>query len=257
MVYLINRKIIFNDEEGTLAWRDREHETVALSAPVARILATLLENAGVTLSRESLLRETLEKHALSASMNNLNNYISLLRKVLREFELAEAIVTIPKTGILFTANSIEPLAQTVEESGPGSPFGTDEKPARQDDIAWTSVMLPVPQRRVEPSIWRRYSVKRILAIGLIPFCILVTLMFPSRFPYRPLVKVNVPGKCSVYSLQGAVSRAAWVGYPEQCSDNILFFITKKRATSGTLINTPGILIACSKQGKGCVTYVDY
>lgn len=62
--------------------------------------------SGVTLSRDFLLKEALEKHALCPSLNNLNNYLSLLRKVLREFDLSDSIVTIPKLGIVFNVESI-------------------------------------------------------------------------------------------------------------------------------------------------------
>nr|WED68130.1 hypothetical protein PJ912_18705 [Pectobacterium colocasium] len=65
MVYLINDLIIFNEGEGTLTWIERENEAISLSFPVSRLLSLLIENQGVTLSRDFLLKEALEKHALS------------------------------------------------------------------------------------------------------------------------------------------------------------------------------------------------
>ncbi|WP_244665198.1 winged helix-turn-helix domain-containing protein [Candidatus Symbiopectobacterium sp. 'North America'] len=87
MIYFINQLIIFDSYERTLSWQAQEDEAVSLSIPVSRLFETLIANPGTLLSRELLMREALEKHELSPSINNLNNYVSLLRKVLREFNL--------------------------------------------------------------------------------------------------------------------------------------------------------------------------
>ncbi|MFT8210725.1 MAG: winged helix-turn-helix domain-containing protein [Symbiopectobacterium sp.] len=106
MIYFINQLIVFDSGDRTLAWQARENEAVSLSIPVSRLFETLITNPGTLLSRELLMREALEKHALSPSINNLNNYVSLLRKVLREFDLDDAIVTVPKSGIIFNISDV-------------------------------------------------------------------------------------------------------------------------------------------------------
>lgn len=256
MIYLINQRVIFNEGDGTLARRTQENEVTSLSAPLARILATLIENPDVTLSRESLLRETLEKHALSPSMNNLNNYISLLRKVLREFELDDAIVTIPKTGIAFSVSSIEVYkAHTVNEPPEDAGFvDVNVDVGRPTDVQPVCAIQPV---RVATVIKESHTLKITLVASAILVFSLIAVAFPSRFPSRPLVKINIPEKCSLYALKRINTHDALPAYEELCSDNMLFLASKKHLSRRTLIAKPGVLIACTKQGKGCVTYVDY
>lgn len=258
MVYLINQRIIFNEGDGTLAWRDQNRNTISLSAPLARILITLIENPGVTLSRETLLRETLEKHALSPSINNLNNYISLLRKVLREFDLDDAIVTIPKTGISFNVNSIDifpdPLTFLPSEDTPIVDSSViDRVDVEKNPIASTmdkSILMNADARK-------HYAIKIVLVSSIILLFSLIAIVFPNRFPYRPLVKINIPEKCTLYALQSAIRHDSQPAYQELCADNLLFYISKKHMSRKTLTVKPKVLISCTRQGKGCVTYVDY
>lgn len=180
MAYLINQTIIFNDGEGTLFWRNCEGEAISLSAPIARILATLIDNLGVTLSRELLLREALEKYSLSPSISNLNNYISLLRKVLRNFGLAEAIVTVPKSGIVFYVDSIEAYArQQTSVCTTGKTVETPmNEPARD-----VNPRLAAP-KNTSHRFQIGYTAKIVFIIGMILLFILIMVSFSGPFPYR-------------------------------------------------------------------------
>lgn len=72
------------------------------------------------------MREALEKHALSPSINNLNNYVSLLRKVLREFDLDDAIVTVPKSGIIFNISDVNVIKSNIKDNVLPEAIETDE-----------------------------------------------------------------------------------------------------------------------------------
>lgn len=252
MAYLINQTIIFNDGEGTLSWRDREGEVISLSAPIARILATLIDNPGVTLSRELLLREALEKYSLSPSISNLNNYISLLRKVLRNFGLAEAIVTVPKSGIVFHVDSIEAYAR--EQTSVRTTGKTVEIPMNEPARSANS-RLAAPDNtshRVQIS----FTAKIIFIIGMILLFILIMVSLSGRFPYRPFVRVNMINKCDVFALQDAVNSESIAGYQELCEDHVLFISSKTIPLHSPGMKKNRIIIACSKRGKGCTTYVE-
>lgn len=252
MAYLINQTIIFNDGEGTLAWRDREGETISLSAPIARILSTLIDNPGVTLSRELLLREALEKYSLSPSISNLNNYISLLRKVLRNFGLAEAIVTVPKSGIVFHVDSIEAYAKQQAEA---HAIGNGMDASAKAHVGGTDTRWLAPDDSTS-GVQIGYSAKIIIIIGMILLFILIMVSFSGRFPYRPLVRVSMPNKCDVFALQDAVNRDSIAGYQDLCGDNVLFISSKTMPAQGLGVKKSRIIIACSKRGKGCTTYVE-
>ncbi|MBG6246085.1 CadC family transcriptional regulator [Candidatus Symbiopectobacterium sp. 'North America'] len=252
MAYLINQTIIFNDGEGTLSWRDREGEAISLSAPIARILATLIDNPGVTLSRELLLREALEKYSLSPSISNFNNYISLLKKVLRNFGLAEAIVTVPKSGIVFHVDSIEAYArqQTDVRS-----VGNTAETSMNELGRCVNPRLVAPEK-ASPRLQIGYTTKIIFIIGMILLFILIMVSFSGRFPYRPFVRVNMINKCDVFSLQDAVSYESIASYQELCEDHVLFISSKTIPLHSSGMKKNRIIIACSKRGKGCTTYVE-
>lgn len=252
MAYLINQTIIFNDGEGTLSWRDREGEAISLSAPIARILATLIDNPGVTLSRELLLREALEKYSLSPSISNLNNYISLLRKVLRNFGLDEAIVTVPKSGIVFHVDSIEAYARQQKDIRTA---GNTVETSMNEQARGVNPRLAEPEN-VSPRFQIGYTTKIVFIIGMILLFILIMVSFSGRFPYRPFVRVNMINKCDVFALQDAVNRESIAGYEELCEDNVLFISSKTPPLHSSGMKKNRIIIACSKRGKGCTTYVE-
>lgn len=260
MVYLINDLIIFNEGEGTLTWIERENEAISLSFPISRLLSLLIENQRVTLSRDFLLKEALEKHALSPSINNLNNYLSLLRKVLREFDLADSIVTIPKLGIVFNVESVvsypeayrgggekETSHQVVEEN-------VEEKV--EEDVYKEKKPFSIKHHAIsEPIKTQQYTRCLLIWIAIVGI-ILFALDNANRFPYRHLVDVKMSGKCDLFYLYDSVGYPLPTDYENLCSENTLFFLSKKIVISGMLDKKSEIVISCKKNGSGCVTYVN-
>ncbi|KFF66113.1 MULTISPECIES: winged helix-turn-helix domain-containing protein [Pectobacterium] len=254
MVYLINDLIIFNEGEGTLAWIERENEAISLSFPISRLLCLLIENQGVTLSRDFLLKEALEKHALCPSLNNLNNYLSLLRKVLREFDLSDSIVTIPKLGIVFNVESIVsyPTADGGEEEtlNQGGEKNVEEE-SDEEKKPFSIKHLAIP----EPVKKQQY-IRFLLIWTMIAGIFLLALGNVNRFPYRHLVDVKMSGKCDLFYLYDSVGYPLPTDYENLCSDNTLFFLSKKIVISGMPDKKSEIVISCKKDGNGCVTYVN-
>ncbi|MCG5048996.1 winged helix-turn-helix domain-containing protein [Pectobacterium brasiliense] len=260
MVYLINDQIIFNEGEGTLAWIERENEAISLSFPISRLLCLLIENQGVTLSRDFLLKEALEKHALCPSLNNLNNYLSLLRKVLREFDLADSIVTIPKLGIVFNVESIVSYLEAdrgggEKETSHQAVEGNVEEKVEYDvykekkpfSIKHHAISEPVKTQQ-----YTRFLLIWITIVGVILFA----LGNANRFPYRHLVDVKMSGKCDLFYLYDSVGYPLPTDYENLCSENTLFFLSKKIVISGMLDKKSEIVISCKKDGSGCITYVN-
>ncbi|MBA0196810.1 winged helix-turn-helix domain-containing protein [Pectobacterium brasiliense] len=254
MVYLINDLIIFNEGEGTLAWIERENEAISLSFPISRLLCLLIENQGVTLSRDFLLKEALEKHALCPSLNNLNNYLSLLRKVLREFDLSDSIVTIPKLGIVFNVESIVsyPTVDGGEEEtlNQGGEKHVEEE-SDEEKKPFSIKHLTIP----EPVKTQQY-IRFLLIWTMIAGIFLLALGNVNRFPYRHLVDVKMSGKCDLFYLYDSVGYPLPTDYENLCSDNTLFFLSKKIVISGMPDKKSEIVISCKKDGNGCVTYVN-
>lgn len=119
MVYIINGTINYNPTAGTLFSPDNHLDLLHLLRISNELLRLLIEHNRSPLSREFLLYELWEKHGLSASSNNLNNYVSMLRKALEQCGGTGLIVTIPKHGFRFEAD-IEQIADPVEPPAPAS-----------------------------------------------------------------------------------------------------------------------------------------
>lgn len=109
MKYLIDRLVVFNTDDGTLHLPSSE-DVIRLALPAARLLETFLSSEGSELTREYLLETVWDKHGLHASGNNLNQYVSILRRNLSLLGCHELIITLPKLGFrLNAAISIEVL----------------------------------------------------------------------------------------------------------------------------------------------------
>lgn len=256
MIYFINQLIIFDSDERTLSWQAREDEAVSLSIPVSRLFETLIMNPGTLLSRELLMREALEKHALSPSINNLNNYVSLLRKVLREFDLDDAIVTVPKSGIIFNISDVNVIESTRKDKA---------LPERVENEQPTGVpTMPQPlfiQRKPREGLFLRWgiSILSIAVLFLAGFKMIAAK--ESYFPVRSTLKMDGNGKCDMYYLYDRLTdeddTLSASTEESLCSSNVLFFLSKKVVISDALDKRHEIIITCKQDGKECVTYVNF
>lgn len=85
---------------------DNASNRIALLKPTSRLLSLFIKNNNKLLLRERLLNDVWVDHGLKASNNNLNNYVSGLRKSLAQFGAEEIIVTYPRQGFKFIARNI-------------------------------------------------------------------------------------------------------------------------------------------------------
>lgn len=115
MHYLINGVVTFNPVDYTLISSDKSVDMLTLSRISSELLQLFIASNEVPLTRESILSELWEKRGLNASSNNLNNYVSMLRKALTHCGCESVITTIPKHGFIFSAE-ITLLPQTQKKS---------------------------------------------------------------------------------------------------------------------------------------------
>ncbi|MGP3070096.1 winged helix-turn-helix domain-containing protein [Serratia nevei] len=103
----INNSILYNESDGTLTQVDNTESKVVLIRSTSRLLSFFIENNNQLVLRERLISEVLVEYGLKASNNNLNNYISVLRKSLAQLGEYDIIVTYPRQGFKFIATDIE------------------------------------------------------------------------------------------------------------------------------------------------------
>ncbi|QKJ59933.1 winged helix-turn-helix domain-containing protein [Serratia fonticola] len=109
MKFVINKTILFDAEQGTLANVSQPGETKALSLTEIRLIRLFVDNPNLVLSRETLLIDVWEQHDLTPSLNNLNNYMSMVRRKLALLGLPDIIITIPKSGFCLKVDTVEAI----------------------------------------------------------------------------------------------------------------------------------------------------
>ena len=80
MRFLINNRVIFDEDNLTLALADENADPVVLTAIANRLLALLVKNNNILISRDFIFSAVWEDHGKTASSSNLNNYIASLRR---------------------------------------------------------------------------------------------------------------------------------------------------------------------------------
>ncbi|EPQ4600841.1 winged helix-turn-helix domain-containing protein [Citrobacter freundii] len=86
--------------------------SLTLSITANRIFTYLLEQEGKVVSREEMFTNVWDKNGLQASNNSLSQYISLIRKGLKELGCEHEIIqTVPRVGFFIA----EGLVATIEE----------------------------------------------------------------------------------------------------------------------------------------------
>jgi DNA-binding winged helix-turn-helix (wHTH) protein len=121
MRYIINNNIKYHEERSELISLHDHTEPLQLTATLNRLLSALVRNNNLVLSRETLLTQVWEAHGQVASGNNLNNTISILRKMFASLGEEEIIVTLPRQGFMFTAATLktaDSLAEKPTEPAP-------------------------------------------------------------------------------------------------------------------------------------------
>lgn len=112
MKYLLADVLVYNDEDGSLSRVDAPDEELQILTGTANaIMQLLVIHHGNVVEREVFLSEVWDERGLQGSNNSLNQYISILRKMLvSQFPDTRFIITIPKTGFMLSADiPVQPL----------------------------------------------------------------------------------------------------------------------------------------------------
>lgn len=184
MIFIINEHILYNEKEGTLAQSDNPDAKVVLLKPTCRLLSIFIRNNNNLLARDRLLNDVWVDHGLKASNNNLNNYISGLRKSLAQFGEEELLVTYPRQGFKFVADSIK-------ERG-------NSKELINDNTA-AAPLIPATDNAVNRASNRFYFHRLILIVAacLIPLSVIVLYKNSSRISITSLGQYE---KCKIYTM---------------------------------------------------------
>ncbi len=123
MKFLLADTLVYNDEDGSFALVDTPEEAPQMLTGIANAIMKLLVNQhGNVVEREAFLRQVWDERGLQGSNNSLNQYISILRKILAGLVPdALFIVTVPKVGFMLSAEL--PVLPLRNASGEREPTG--------------------------------------------------------------------------------------------------------------------------------------
>jgi DNA-binding winged helix-turn-helix (wHTH) protein len=147
MKYKINEFIFYDVTAATLSIDDIGTADTQLSITANALLYFIIQHPGV-LTRDEVMKKVWDDNGLTSSNGNLNQYLSLLRKSFRSYNIGNIIVTIPRGRLEFNTelsieiiddNQLHPLIQqqdditesTVEQ--PAISYFCDEPPKQTDE----------------------------------------------------------------------------------------------------------------------------
>ena len=101
MKFIINGQVIFDPDAGTLSLLNDADDPVQISNPAKRLFSLLITHQGEVVSREIIFKKVWDDFGMVSSNNNLNQCISKLRRIIKNFGVDEEIIaTIPKMGFM-------------------------------------------------------------------------------------------------------------------------------------------------------------
>ncbi|MGQ8708723.1 winged helix-turn-helix domain-containing protein [Serratia sp. TSA_198.1] len=129
MKFIINKRIVFHEDKSTIELLDDTIEPVMLTATLCRVLSLLVKNNNLLLTREFILSSAWDEYGKSSTHSNLNNYISMIRKIFNSFGESDIIVTVPRQGFMFSADEVNTMGveSTVSSAIDTMPVTTVEK----------------------------------------------------------------------------------------------------------------------------------
>lgn len=153
-MYIIERSIIFDPDAPSLAVMESTKEPTAISAAAARCLLVLIDTGGEPVEREQLMHAGWGTVGQVVSENSLNQAITQLRKLFKEFDLqGDVIKTVPRVGYKISRSlCIELRAMPIENSPDAAP--TNEFPAPA--FAEPNLTVLESHRQVNPLKTRLY-----------------------------------------------------------------------------------------------------
>lgn len=255
---IINGVVRFNTLDGTLFCLDNSTDMVTLNRINSDLLLLLIKYNGVPLSRDIILNELWEKRGLSSSSNNLNSYVSILRKALAQCGCEGLICTIPKYGFLFEAEIV------IENS--------DAQSLQQNRID-SEILECIPGNniinggsKISPSFWRR---KRMGVLVLLS--VMLMLCLPGIYDYFRLQSIRTLlfkiDQCQFYLADEETKRQDMISTVNTIKNmvndikldcnhdaNIYFFLDKKMDASGR-VKIVNLLTYCPyRSNMSCENY---
>ncbi|WP_252145859.1 winged helix-turn-helix domain-containing protein [Yokenella regensburgei] len=174
MRYIINASLIYDASNGSLSLPGGHEAETQLSVTANALLQFFLQHHDVV-SREEVLKKVWDDNGLTSSNANLNQYLSMLRKTFRQYDIENIIITISRGNL-----QLNPQLQieTLDE-----PFtGTSETP--KTDIDTERIEPAAPPRPAMRHRGRCWYLASAALLGIA--ALLLSFTLAGKKPLRPL-----------------------------------------------------------------------
>lgn len=235
MIFIINDNVRYNEVDGILESVKDTGNSLSLLKPTARLLSVFVRNNNLLITREQLLNDVWEDYGLKASNNNLNNYISALRKSLHQFGEEELLITYPRQGFKFMANVIRR-----EDSAPLQEEEDNSKPLQQHLIATSKKKGAL----IRGAPWPCMAWSLIILLALIT----AGMLYKSQTKIS-LASVGQYKRCQIYSVKNDGVDAEeikamiyYAGYTCDEKSNVYYY--GEMRTKGTVQASSPLLAYC-------------
>ncbi|WP_148251178.1 winged helix-turn-helix domain-containing protein [Raoultella terrigena] len=207
MRYNINGRLIYDATDGTLILPGSDEADSQLSITASALLWFFLRHPEIV-SRDEVLKKVWDDNGLTSSNSNLNQYLSMLRKTFRHYEIDNIIVTVSR-GLLqlnpeITVHPLDAPAPPEPQVEP-PPSSPSEEPDAESPATRQS---PTPTRHARGTCWYIAGVC-LLTIALL----LVLFSFFGSSESRPITLTQMThSQCELLASDEMLRSVAGTAY---------------------------------------------
>ncbi|MBA7931768.1 winged helix-turn-helix domain-containing protein [Klebsiella sp. RHBSTW-00215] len=148
MRYNIHGRLIYDATDGTLTLPGSDEADSQLSITANALLWFFLRHTDVV-SRDEVLKKVWDDNGLTSSNSNLNQYLSMLRKTFRHYDIDNIIVTVSRGLLQLNPDLTIEMLDAIPEPAPPQP-AIDPEPAQ---TTAPPEQKPVSTRRARGTCW--------------------------------------------------------------------------------------------------------
>lgn len=262
MIYILNNIIQFDSSSGEVLRLSSNVEIAKLTPILNYILILLIKNNHVITSRTELIEEISNAYNINVSINTINQYLSMLRKLLQQqLNIDNAILNISKKGIILSSEiiiKIDEKTEVIEDK-----IQNTQQKINKNSELMLSFAKDYNNKKISIFTSNKKIMKTsLMAIVILFFFVSVYLFYfltKSNFLYKPIsyYKIIEVDGCPVYSFQkGALEVVNDImkdhikKFELKCENNDTFFYYSNASSSGK--NKQSLLAKCEKN-KTCIT----
>ena len=179
MRYNINARLIYDATDGTLTLPGSSEPDSQLSITASALLYYFLRHTDV-ISRDEVLKKVWDDNGLTSSNSNLNQYLSMLRKTFRHYDIENIIVTVSRGMLQLNPELTIAIIDDIAEA-PSEP-AAEVAPMQESGAPFTRAEeTSAPSRHARGTCWYMAGAS-LLAIALL----LLAFAFVGGGESRPI-----------------------------------------------------------------------